>query len=222
MAEGAGISIVIPAYNEAPCLGKLHEELAVVCDSLPHHFEFLFVDDGSTDGTEEVLAELRRRDDRVRYLVMSRNFGHQGALSAGLTFAAGDAVIMMDADLQHPPTLIPRLLECWEAGYEVVNTVRLDTEDSSLRKRFFSRAFYLVFKTLTGLSIEPGSADFRLMAREPVDALNGLPETPIASSEGSSPGWVSARPKSRSARRRGGRAIPSTRSAAVCGWPSRA
>ena len=176
MAEKPRVSIVIPAYNEAPCLGKLHHELTSVCDHLPYHFEFLFVNDGSTDDTDDVLAELRSRDDRVRYLVLSRNFGHQGALSAGMSFAAGDAVIMMDADLQHPPGMIPRLLECWEAGYEVVNTVRLDTEDSTLRKKLFSRAFYWVFKALSGVPIEPGSADFRLMSREPVDALNGLPE----------------------------------------------
>jgi glycosyltransferase involved in cell wall biosynthesis len=176
MAEKPRISIVIPAYNEAPCLGKLHEDLAAVCDSLPYHFEFLFVNDGSTDETDEVLAQLRSRDVRVRYLVLSRNFGHQGALSAGLAFAAGDAVIMMDGDLQHPPSVIPRLIECWEAGFEVVNTIRVDTEDSSLRKKLFSRAFYWVFKALTGFPLDPGSADFRLMSRDPVDALNGLPE----------------------------------------------
>jgi len=176
MAETPTVSIVIPAYNEAPCLAKLHRELRTACDALPYQFEFLFVNDGSTDETDQVLADLRVEDDRVRYLVMSRNFGHQGAISAGLAFAAGDAVIMMDGDLQHPPNLIPRLLECWEAGYDVVNAVRLETEDGSLGKKLSSRAFYWVFRTLTGFPIEPGSADFRLMAREPLDALNGLPE----------------------------------------------
>jgi len=176
MAQKPRVSIVIPAYNEAPCLGRLHEELATVCDPLPYDFEFLFVNDGSSDHTDEVLAALRSQDGRVRYLVMSRNFGHQGALTAGLAFAEGDAVIMMDGDLQHPPSLIPRLLELWEAGYEVVNTVRLDTDDCSLSKRLFSRAFYWVFRVLTAFPIEPGSADFRLMSRAPLDAMNGLPE----------------------------------------------
>jgi polyisoprenyl-phosphate glycosyltransferase len=170
------VSIVIPAYNEAPCLDKLYQELTAACDLLPFHFEFLVVNDGSTDETEGVLAELRSRDDRVRYLALSRNFGHQGALSAGLAFATGDAVIMMDADLQHPPGMIPRLLERWEDGYEIVNTVRLDTADGSPFKKLLSLAFYWVFKSLTGTPLEPGSADFRLMSREPVDALNGLPE----------------------------------------------
>jgi dolichol-phosphate mannosyltransferase len=146
------------------------------CDFLPFRFEFLFVNDGSTDGTEAVLDGLRDQDARVRYLSLSRNFGHQAALSAGLALADGDAVIMMDADLQHPPGIIPRLLECWEQGYDVVNTVRLDTSDSSLVKKLCSRCFYRVFKLLTGAPIEPGSADFRLMAREAVDALNSMPE----------------------------------------------
>jgi polyisoprenyl-phosphate glycosyltransferase len=176
MARKPTVSIVIPAYNEAPCLGKLHEELRAACDSLPFRFEFIFVNDGSSDPTTDVLAQLRAGDDRVRYLVLSRNFGHQGALSAGLAFAAGDAVIMMDADLQHPPSLIPLLLEQWQSGYEVVNTIRLDTDQSTWTKKLWSRAFYGVFRTLTGLPLEPGSADFRLMGRAPIDALNSLPE----------------------------------------------
>jgi dolichol-phosphate mannosyltransferase len=176
MAERPRVSVVIPAYNEAPCLCRLYDALKAVCDALPYAFEFLFVDDGSTDGTEEVLARLRREDERVRYLVMSRNFGHQGALSAGLAHACGDAVIMMDGDLQHPPALIPRLLECWQSGHDVVNTVRLDTQGSSRSKKVCSRLFYAAFRALTGSPLAPGSADFRLMARRPVDALNALPE----------------------------------------------
>jgi dolichol-phosphate mannosyltransferase len=168
--------VVVPVYNEALCLAKLHHELCAVCNALPYHFEFLFVNDGSTDESDEKLAELRLADERVRYLVLSRNFGHQGAISAGLAFATGDAAIMMDGDLQHPPDVIPRLLERWEAGYDVVNTVRLETADGSLGKKLSSRAFYAVFRWLTGSPIEPGSADFRLLAREPLDALNALPE----------------------------------------------
>jgi polyisoprenyl-phosphate glycosyltransferase len=176
VAKKPRISVVIPIYNEAPCLGKLYDELTAVCDPLPHEFEFLFVNDGSTDATEDVLAELRRADARIRYLVMSRNFGHQGALSAGLKFADGDAVIMMDGDLQHPPKLIPRLIACWEAGSDVVNTVRLDTAKSPVAKKVLSHAFYAIFRLLTGFPIEAGSADFRLMSRETVDVLNSLNE----------------------------------------------
>jgi dolichol-phosphate mannosyltransferase len=176
MVGKPAVSIVIPAYNEARCLGELHHELRAVCDDLPYRFEFVFVDDGSTDETESVLAGLLRQDERVRYLVMSRNFGHQGALTAGLACAAGDAVIMMDADLQHPPSAIPRLLECWRTGFDIVNTVRLDTAGSPAAKAFWSRSFYWVFRRLTGTPLEPGCADFRLMARQAVDALNALPE----------------------------------------------
>ena len=176
VAKKPRISVVIPIYNEAPCLGKLYDELTAVCDPLPHEFEFLFVNDGSTDATEDVLAELRRADARIRYLVMSRNFGHQGALSAGLKFADGDAVIMMDGDLQHPPNLIPRLVACWLDGSDVVNTVRIDTENSPIMKKALSHAFYAIFRLLTGFPIEAGSADFRLMSRETVDVLNSLNE----------------------------------------------
>ena len=221
MADKPRVSIVIPAYNEAPCLVKLHQELMDACDLLPFQFEFLIVNDGSTDETEQVLADLRRRDDRVRYLALSRNFGHQGALSAGMAFATGDAVITMDADLQHPPSMIPRLLECWDAGYDVVNTVRLDTADSSLSKRLLSRAFYCVFKTLTGVHIEPGSADFRLISH----VSRSMPSTGcpsvIASSAASFRGWDSGRPACHSVHPRDGPAIPSTHSAAVCVWRSK-
>ncbi len=176
MANKPSVSIVVPAYNEASCLEKLHHELASACDLLPFEFSFVFIDDGSTDETAAVLSTLRVRDSRVCYLRLSRNFGHQAALSAGLSFANGDAVIMMDADLQHPPDLIPELLERWEDGYDVVNAVRLETACCAWHKRLFSRAFYPLFKKLSGLPIEPGTADFRLIARAPLDALNELPE----------------------------------------------
>ena len=110
MAQLPRISVVIPALNEAACLARLHQELISVCDPLPYDFEFIFVDDGSTDASEQVLAQLHRADARVHYLLLSRNFGHQSALSAGLAHASGEAVIMMDGDLQHPPQLIPTLL----------------------------------------------------------------------------------------------------------------
>lgn len=170
------VSVVIPMLNEAECLPRLHAELRAACDSLPYRFEFLFVDDGSTDASPDVLADLRRQDERVRYLRLSRNFGHQAALSAGLAHAGGDAVIMMDGDLQHPPALIPALLQKYEEGYDVVNTSRQDTANIHPVKRRLSSAFYRVFNWFSSLRIEPGSADFRLLGRPAVDALNDLPE----------------------------------------------
>src|SRR5271157_3922926 len=120
MTKFALVSVVIPVLNESACLWQLHAELRGVCDRLPYAFEFVFVDDGSTDGTADVLRQLSELDERVRYLVLSRNFGHQSALSAGIAHTSGSAVIMMDGDLQHPPGLIPTLLERWRAGNEIV------------------------------------------------------------------------------------------------------
>jgi polyisoprenyl-phosphate glycosyltransferase len=170
------ISLVIPGLNEALCLPKLYEELRRVCDPLPYQFEFLFVDDGSTDATPHVLASLRDHDQRVRYVRLSRNFGHQAALSAGLAHAGGDAVITMDGDLQHPPDLIPQLLRQWSAGYEVVNTVRKKTDDAGPVKRAASKLFYKLFNWVANINIQPGGSDFRLMSRPAVDVLNRSPE----------------------------------------------
>ncbi|MFO0957272.1 MAG: glycosyltransferase family 2 protein [Isosphaeraceae bacterium] len=176
MTKRPMVSVVVPAYNEAPCLPRLHESLRLACDPLPFDFEFLFVDDGSRDDTADVLDRLAQADDRVRPLSLSRNFGHQAALTAGLEHAEGDAVIMMDGDGQHPPEVIPLLLDRWRDGFEVVNTVRLDTAGGSYFKAACSDAFYRVFRRLTGLPISPGSADFRLLDRQALDALNSLPE----------------------------------------------
>jgi dolichol-phosphate mannosyltransferase len=170
------VSIVVAAYNEADCLGQLHEELCRALDPLAYRFEFLFVDDGSHDETMAVLDALRQRDGRIRFLSLSRNFGHQAALSAGLEHAEGDAVVTIDGDLQHPPAVIPQLLERWQAGYEVVNTVRLRTEKIAPHTRLLSAAFYRVFNWAANIHIEPGGADFRLMARPAVNALVSLPE----------------------------------------------
>jgi dolichol-phosphate mannosyltransferase len=170
------VSVVVPVLNEAECLPRFHAALCAACDALPYRFEFVFVEDDSIDATVAALAALRRLDGRVRYLLLSRNFGHQAALCAGLEHAAGDAVIMMDGDLQHPPELIPRLLDKWCEGYEVVNTVRVESEAAPFLDRLWSWVFYRVFNRTTTLAIEPGGADFRLMARVAVDALNALPE----------------------------------------------
>lgn len=175
-SDCAVVSIVVAAYNEADCLATLHQDLCRVLDALPFHFEFLFIDDGSQDRTGKVLAGLRASDPRVRYLSLSRNFGHQAALSAGLKHARGEAVVMMDGDLQHPPAVILQLLERWQAGYEVVNTIRVQTEKIAPHTRLLSAAFYRVFNWATNIHIEAGGADFRLMARPAVDALNSLPE----------------------------------------------
>ena len=170
------VSIVIPIMNEAECLPKLLAELRIACDPLEYAFEFLFVDDGSTDNTLEWLTVERELDPRVCYIALSRNFGHQAALSAGLARARGIAVISMDGDLQHPPALIPLLLAQFAAGYEIVNTTRLATDGIGAGKRILSNAFYRTFNWLASIRVEPGSADFRLFARPVVEVLNEMPE----------------------------------------------
>ena len=152
------ISVVIPGLNEADCLPELYAELCRSCDPLPYRFEFLFVDDGSTDETVAVLTALNRQDPRVRFLSFSRNFGNQAALSAGLANAGGDAVITMDADLQHPPALIPQFLECWQAGYDVVNSLRQDTEGISPIRKMCSSVFNSVFNWITNMQVAQGAA----------------------------------------------------------------
>jgi polyisoprenyl-phosphate glycosyltransferase len=170
------VSTVIPAYNESVCLAELHAELRRALDPLAFEFEFLFVDDGSDDRTLEILAELRQRDPRVRYISLSRNFGHQAALTAGLEHARGDAVVTLDADMQHPPAVIPRLLESWQNGYDVVNTLRVRTEEIAAHTRLFSTVFYRVFNWAANVEVQSGAADFRLMSRPVVDALVNLRE----------------------------------------------
>ena len=170
------VSIVVPVLNEEDCLPVLHAELCRACDPLPYDFEFLFVDDGSTDRTPDVMAKLRGVDPRVRYLVLSRNFGHQAALCAGLEHAVGDAVISMDGDLQHPPALIPVLLERFRAGFDVVNTHREKTAEVGWFKGLLSAGFYRFFNWFASIRIQPGGADFRLLSRRVVDVLNRLPE----------------------------------------------
>jgi polyisoprenyl-phosphate glycosyltransferase len=170
------LSIVIPVYQEAENLVPLHERLRRVLASIPMRTEILFVDDGSVDSSAEIIKELGQTDPSVKLLSFSRNFGHQIAVTAGLDYCRGDAVIVMDADMQHPPELIPTLLEQWKAGYDVVYTIRQDTADASFSKRLTSWLFYEVLAFLSSVKVPHGSADFRLMDRRAVEALRLLRE----------------------------------------------
>jgi polyisoprenyl-phosphate glycosyltransferase len=165
------LSIVIPAYNEQSNIPELYLELAKVLSSLNLTWETVFVDDGSQDRTWEAIIALHRQDSRVKGIRLTRNFGHQYALFAGLTQANGNLVISMDADLQHPPDVIPRLLEEWSKGNKVVHTVRIDNGDLPLFKKYSSQLFYKVFSFLSGVKMESGMSDFRLLDREVVDVV---------------------------------------------------
>ncbi|MDD1651287.1 MAG: glycosyltransferase family 2 protein, partial [Methylococcaceae bacterium] len=169
--ETPTLSIVIPAFNEAEGLSHLYQHLGSSLSETAVSWEVLFVDDGSKDKTWNEICRLCEADGRVRGLRLSRNFGHQSALLAGLAHARGDAVISMDADMQHPPELIPALVDAWQKGAKIVKTVRIDPEDLSWFKRVTSNGYYRLFSFLSGVEIKEGMADFRLMDRQVLDNL---------------------------------------------------
>ncbi|NNC82411.1 MAG: glycosyltransferase family 2 protein [Flavobacteriales bacterium] len=170
------ISIVIPVYNEAGNIRPMYDALVEVLGSPERSFEMIFSDDGSSDGTFEMVASLHAEDTRVQGISLSRNFGHQTALFAGLSYARGTVVITMDGDMQHPPEVIPHLLEEHENGYAIVNTKRIDSTKTGVMKRLTSKWYYTLINALSDVPIEPASADFRLMTREAVNALIAMPE----------------------------------------------
>jgi dolichol-phosphate mannosyltransferase len=165
------VSIVIPAFNEANNIPELYSEIMQILSTLNVTWEIIFVDDGSTDKTWNQILSLRGKDSTVKGLRLSRNFGHQYALFAGLSHAIGDAVISMDADLQHPPRMISNLISEWKKGNKIVNTIRVDSEDFSFFKKVTSRIYYKLFAFFSGVKIEYGMADFRLIDRQVVDRI---------------------------------------------------
>ena len=170
------VSIVIPVFNEVENVPILFDHLTKALHGLPFNFEILFVDDGSTDGTYLAVKDVQKRDRRIKALSFSRNFGHQAALTAGLQYASGDAVITMDGDLQHPPSLIPTLIEKWREGFEIVYTTRESTADESFFKKMTSRLFYRLINAFSETPVQPFAADFRLLDRAVVRSLNTLEE----------------------------------------------
>lgn len=172
------LSIVIPTCNEEGNIVSMYERLLAVMNEIQvANFEFVFVDDGSSDNSLLRIQELRAKDSRVKFIQLSRNFGHQNALKAGLDHAQGAAVISMDADLQHPPELIPTLFEKWKAGFEVVYTIRKDDQKVPLLKKWTSKGFYRLTNKLAEIPMEEGTADFRLLDRKVVDALKKYTES---------------------------------------------
>ena len=165
------ITIVVPVYNEAENIPHFTEAVNAAMAPLPYDYEILFVDDGSKEESRCVLRATAAKDAHVRAIYLSRNYGHQAALTCGIDNADGDAVITMDGDMQHPPALIPRLLALWEQGYGVVQTIRQTTEGVSAFKRLTSKYYYKVLNLISDVPIQPGGSDFRLMDREAVLAL---------------------------------------------------
>jgi dolichol-phosphate mannosyltransferase len=171
------LCVVSPCFNEADGIRAFHAALRTVLrslDGLDHRI--VLVDDGSSDGTLDVLDQIAREDDRVGVYALSRNFGHQVALTAGLDVAEGDAVVWMDSDLQHPPDLIPAMVERWRAGADVVSAVRRHTEGVSVLKRLSAAAFYGLLNSVSDTPITPGAADFVLLSSRACAALRRMPE----------------------------------------------
>lgn len=174
-SETRDVSIVVACLDERQNLVLLRDRIAEALRPVGIDWELIYVDDGSSDGSLEVLRLLSVQDQRVRFVSLSRNFGHQAALSAGLDRAGGDAVVFMDADLQHPPDLLPEMIRLWRSGYDAVNTVRVDARRLSL-KVWTARGFYALFRRLSDIDLKAGAADFRLLDRKLVDELRALPE----------------------------------------------
>jgi glycosyltransferase involved in cell wall biosynthesis len=170
------LSVVVPVFNEEEALPALHRRLARVLWAIGATWEIVYVDDGSADGTAAMLAALQACEPAVAVARLSRNFGKEAAMAAGLRLARGEAVVLIDADLQDPPELIPQMLQAWRDGADVVNMRRRTREGESWLKRVTAHAFYCVIDRLSEVSIPRDVGDFRLLSRRAVQALNRLPE----------------------------------------------
>ena len=172
------ISIIVPAYNEEESLPFLYERLTNLLNSIENYeFEVLFINDGSKDKTLDIIKELRKKDERFCYVNLSRNFGKEIAMMAGLDYAKGDAVIFIDADLQDPPELIPELIKHWEEGYDDVYAKRKSRDGETFLKKFTSKMYYKILQKMSRVEIQKDTGDFRLLDRRCVNALRKLRES---------------------------------------------
>ncbi len=170
------ISIIVPVYNEESNVTLLYERIRTVFESLAETFELIYVDDGSLDGSYRRLTELSQNDKRIKVLAFTRNFGHQQAVSAGLSYCKGACAIIMDADLQDPPDMIPELLKKWREQYQVVYATRTKRIGDNIFKRLTAALFYRIMRLLTNVDIPVDTGDFRLIDRHVIDMLNSMPE----------------------------------------------
>jgi glycosyltransferase involved in cell wall biosynthesis len=170
------IDLVIPIFNEEGVVEHTHKRICDVADSLAYDIHFIYVDDGSRDGTVDTLRKIADNDQRVTLLQLSRNFGHQAALTAGMDASRGDVVITLDGDGQHPPEMIPQMLGLIAQGYDIVQTQRMDAAQPASFKKWTSGFFYRLINVISGTQIVPGTADFRALTRPAVDALKAMPE----------------------------------------------
>ncbi len=169
-------SIIVPAYNEEAVIIESHNRLKAVMDVFNDSYEIIFINDGSRDKTAELLRTICNTDKKSKMISFSRNFGHQTAISAGMKYASGDAMIIIDADLQDPPEIIPEMIAKWREGYQVVYGKRIQRKGETLFKKVTANIFYRFLNLLTDVNIPVDSGDFRLIDRKVCDVLNSLPE----------------------------------------------
>ncbi len=170
------VDIVIPVFNEAAVVEQTYASLRSVLDTLPHAFTIYYVNDGSKDGTTDKLSSLARNNRTVQVIELSRNFGHQAALTAGLEASHGDVVITMDGDGQHPADLIPQMIDLIKQGYDIIQTQRMDSAQGGAFKQWTSAGFYRLLNIISGTRVLPGGADFRALSRQAVEGLKSMPE----------------------------------------------
>jgi glycosyltransferase involved in cell wall biosynthesis len=170
------LSIVVPCYNEAAVIEEFHRRVVAALAGIESDLEIIYTDDGSRDQTANILRELQQKDRRVRVVSLSRNFGHQLAVTAGLEHARGDAVVIIDADLQDPPEVIPEMIQRWRDGYQVVYGLRVRRAGETTFKRWSAKLFYRLLNRLSEIEIPPDVGDFRLLDRQVVDVLLAMPE----------------------------------------------
>lgn len=170
------ISVVVPCYNEQESILLFYEEMNRVSKEMDNDFEFIFVNDGSKDNTLKLLKQLSEKDERVKYVSFSRNFGKEAAIHAGFSKADGDYVVMMDADLQDPPKLLPKMMEYMKEGYDSVATRRVTRKGEPKIRSFFARMFYKIINKISNVDIVDGARDYRLMTAQMKDAILAMPE----------------------------------------------
>ncbi|MGC8603638.1 MAG: glycosyltransferase family 2 protein [Desulfomonilaceae bacterium] len=175
-ADHPEVSLIVPCHNEAENLSALYGRVLTVMEQTGKSWEMVCINDGSKDGTLEQLLALNQKDPRIVVIDLSRNFGKEAALTAGLDHARGDCAIPLDADLQDPPELIPQLLAKWKEGYDVVNAVRLSRDGESWLKRASAHAFYRIINRMSDVDIPEDTGDFRLLSRPVLEAIKMLPE----------------------------------------------
>lgn len=171
------ISILVPCYNEEQVLPLFIEAITTLIDNKQYHWEVLLVDDGSTDATLSVMENAHQQDERFQYIELSRNFGKENALLAGLDYVSGDAVVIMDADLQHPVNVIPQMLKKWEEGYDDVYARRLSRGKESLGRKILSKCYYSLLQAASETNVYPNVGDFRLLDASCIQALRAMRET---------------------------------------------